>query len=207
VALDLIDGKQALSIAEIVAPYVDIMEVGTPLLKVEGIKIIEALKKRHPNKVLLADTKTMDVGALEAKLVFDAGADIMTVCAAAGIETISAAINEAERQGKQAMVDFIGIEDKISRAKQITSLKPHYFNLHTAIDIQMAKRKSFEEVGAFSKEFSVPLAIAGGLVPEDIAALMPFNPAILIFGGFVTSASDPKGAVLEINKEIDSVLS
>lgn len=207
VALDLIDKKQALSIAEIVAPYVDIMEAGTPLLKVEGIKIIEALKKRHPNKVLLADTKTMDVGALEAKLVFDAGADIMTVCAAAGIKTISAAINEAERQGKEVMVDFIGIEDKISRAKEISSLKPHYFNLHTAIDIQMTKGKSFEEVETFSKESSIPLAIAGGLVPEDIAALMPFNPAILIFGGFITKASDPKGAVLEINKEIDSVLS
>ncbi len=207
VALDLIDGKQALSMAEIVAPYVDIIEVGTPLLKAEGIKIIGTLKKKHPDKLLLADTKTMDVGALEAKLVFDAGADIMTVCAAAAIETISAAINEAERQNKKIMVDFIGIEDKISRAKQIISLRPHYFNLHTAIDIQKSKGKSFEEVEVFSKTFSIPLAIAGGLVPEDIADLIPFNPAILIFGGFITKATDPKRAVLEINKEIDNALS
>jgi 3-hexulose-6-phosphate synthase len=207
VALDLIDGKQALTMAEIVAPYVDIIEVGTPLLKAEGIKIIGTLKKKHPDKLLLADTKTMDVGALEAKLVFDVEADIMTVCAAAAIETIAAAINEAERQNKKIMVDFIGIEDKISRAKQIISLKPYYFNLHTAIDIQKSKGKSFEEVEVFSKTFSIPLAIAGGLVPEDIAALMPFNPAILIFGGFITKATDPKRAVLEINKEVDNVLS
>ena len=207
VALDLIDKGRVLNIAEIVAPYVDIIEVGTPLLKAEGIKIIEVLKERHPDKLLLADTKTMDVGAIEARLVFGAGADIMTVCAAAEIETISAAIGEAQRQGKKVMVDFIGVEDKILRAKGIVSLRPHYFNLHTAIDVQRSKGKSFEEIGAFSKAFSVPLAIAGGLVPQDIANLAPFSPSILIFGSFITKASDPKRAVLEIKKEIDNVLS
>jgi len=66
-----------------VAPFVDIIEAGTPLIKQEGLRIISILKECFPEKLILADMKTMDAGGLEAKLAYDAGADLVTVLAVA----------------------------------------------------------------------------------------------------------------------------
>ena len=202
VALDIPNKDEALKIAKQVAPYADIIEIGTPLLKAEGLKVIKEMKREFPYLLILADTKTMDVGALEAKIVFDAGADIMTVCAQAELETIESAITQAKNQDKKVMVDFIGVKEKISRGKEIEPLLPDYFSFHIAIDIQSAKGISFSEIEKFCKSFSVPIAIAGGLKPKDIKYLIPFNPEILIFGGYITKSRNPKEAILKIKEEI-----
>ena len=110
IALDLTDEKRALEIADLIAPMIDILEVGTPLLKAVGVGIITGLKQLYPNKLILADTKTMDVGGVEAELVFKARADMMTVCAAAPLETIKAAITKTRLLSKTIVVDFIGIK-------------------------------------------------------------------------------------------------
>ena len=207
IALDFIEEKKAFYIAEVVAPLVEILEVGTPLLKATGIKIISILKKHFPSNLILADTKTMDVGALEAELVFNAGADIMTVCAAAPIETIQAAIKKAHELNKKVVVDFIGIKDKLNRAKEIVPLEPDYFNLHTAIDVQHIKGKFFNDLGLFKKHFSIPLSVAGGITPDDIGEIIQYNPDIIVVGGFITKAPDPKEAIMALKKEIKNVLS
>ena len=202
VALDIPNKDEALKIAKQVAPYADIIEIGTPLLKAEGLKVIKEMKREFPYLLILADTKTMDVGALEAKIVFDAGADIMTVCAQAELETIESAITQAKNQDKKVMVDFIGVKEKISRGKEIEPLLPDYFSFHIAIDIQSSKGISFSEIEKFCKSFSVPIAIAGGLKPKDIKYLIPFSPEILIFGSYITKSKNPKEAILKIKEEI-----
>jgi len=205
VALDIPNKNKALEITRQVAPYADIIEVGTPLLKVEGIGIVKKIKEEFPYLLVLADTKTMDVGALEAKMVFDAGADIMTVCAQAELETIKSAITQAKNQDKKVMVDFIGVKEKISRGKEIESLLPNYFSFHIAIDIQSSEGIPFAKIKEFSGSFSIPIAIAGGLKPKDIKYLIPFNPEILIFGGYITKSKNPKEAILKIKEEIYAV--
>jgi len=202
VALDIPNKNKALEITRQVAPYADIIEVGTPLLKVEGIAMVKKIKEEFPYLLVLADTKTMDVGALEAKMVFDAGADIMTVCAQAELETIKSAITQAKNQDKRVMVDFIGVKEKISRGKEIEPLLPDYFSFHIAIDIQCSEGIPFAKIEKFSKSFSIPIAIAGGLKPKDIKYLVSFNPEILIFGGYITKSKNPKEAILKIKEEI-----
>jgi len=49
------------------------------LIKSVGIRIVTRLKNAHPDKIVLADTKTSDVGAFEANMAFSAGADIVTL--------------------------------------------------------------------------------------------------------------------------------
>jgi 3-hexulose-6-phosphate synthase len=207
IALDLIHEKKAIELAGLIASLVDILEVGTPLLKAVGVNVISVLRTFHPQKLILADTKTMDVGALEAELVFEAGADIMSVCAAAPLETIKAALDKAKGLGKKIVVDFIGVKNKFERAVEISPLNPDYFGLHTAIDVQIKKAKSFKELALFKENFSVPLCVAGGIRPEDIPKLMFYKPAIIVVGGFVTKAKDPKEAVLTLKKEIEYALS
>ena len=80
IAMDYITLPPALAMAVKVAPEVDIIEIGTPLCKAVGLDGIRAMRDLvGPNKLILADFKSPDVGGLEAKMAFDAGADMMTV--------------------------------------------------------------------------------------------------------------------------------
>ncbi len=47
------------------------------------MRAVRAVRGAFPNKLILADMKAPDVGGLEAKLAFDAGADYMTVMGSA----------------------------------------------------------------------------------------------------------------------------
>jgi hypothetical protein len=74
--LDLLTVEDALALAGKVAEHVDIIELGTPLIKAAGLSAVTAVKAAHPDKIVLADMKTMDAGELEADIAFKAGADV-----------------------------------------------------------------------------------------------------------------------------------
>ncbi|RYY09414.1 MAG: 3-hexulose-6-phosphate synthase, partial [Alphaproteobacteria bacterium] len=61
-AMDTLTTAAALELAAAAAPHVDILELGTPLIKSEGVSAITAIKDAHPDKVVFADLKTMDAG-------------------------------------------------------------------------------------------------------------------------------------------------
>lgn len=82
--LDL--GLQVASAA--VAGGVHIIEMGTPLLKTQGVaNVVPAFRKRFPDALLLADMKTMDGGGGEARSVFAGGGNIVDFLAMAGVDT------------------------------------------------------------------------------------------------------------------------
>lgn len=75
-----------LTVAEAaLAAGVDLVEMGTPLLKTEGVRhVVPAFRARFPNALLLADMKTMDGGGFEARSVFEGGGNIIDFLAIAG---------------------------------------------------------------------------------------------------------------------------
>jgi 3-hexulose-6-phosphate synthase len=89
VSVDLVSLEQALNLLAEVAPYVDIIEAGTPLIKQEGLQVVTIFKQAYPDKLIFADMKTMDAGELKAELAFQAGSDITTVLAIANDATIT----------------------------------------------------------------------------------------------------------------------
>ncbi|MGH9390985.1 MAG: orotidine 5'-phosphate decarboxylase / HUMPS family protein, partial [Vicinamibacteria bacterium] len=69
VALDFMHLKRALQAArEAVEGGADWVEAGTPLVKSEGVECVRALRKLFPERVLVADLKIMDTGALEVEI-------------------------------------------------------------------------------------------------------------------------------------------
>jgi 3-hexulose-6-phosphate synthase len=67
---------------------VDIVEMGTPLLKTQGVSnVVPAFRKRFPDALRLADMKTMDGGAGEARSVYAGGGNIFDLLALAGVDT------------------------------------------------------------------------------------------------------------------------
>jgi 3-keto-L-gulonate-6-phosphate decarboxylase len=84
---------------------VDIVEMGTPLLKTQGTaSVVPAFRKQFPDALLLADMKTMDGGAGEARSVFAGGGNIVDFLALAGVDTgksICAVRDEFRRAGPE----------------------------------------------------------------------------------------------------------
>jgi 3-hexulose-6-phosphate synthase len=66
VSVDLLSLEQAIKLLKDVVDYVDIIEAGTPLIKQEGLKVVETFKQSFPNKLIFADMKTMDAGGLRS---------------------------------------------------------------------------------------------------------------------------------------------
>ena len=73
VAIDLLSTADALALLKKVANQVDVIELGTPLIKQEGLSVVTNVKAAYPDKLVFADMKTMDAGESEADLAFDAG--------------------------------------------------------------------------------------------------------------------------------------
>jgi 3-keto-L-gulonate-6-phosphate decarboxylase len=70
---------------------VTIVEMGTPLLKNQGVSnVVPAFRKRFPEALLLADMKTMDGGGGEARGVYAGGGNIVDFLALAGVDTAKA---------------------------------------------------------------------------------------------------------------------
>ena len=111
-ALDYFELAPALAMTQMVKDEVDVIEIGTPLSKAAGMLAVRTVRELCPDKLILADIKSPDVGGGEAKMAFDAGADWMTVLGAAPLETVQLAWEEAQRRpGKEMFIELTGIRD------------------------------------------------------------------------------------------------
>src|SRR2546422_1226595 len=106
VALDLIHLKDALRIAKAAnRAGVEWVEAGTPLIKSEGMRSVRELKRALPAAVVVADMKTLDAGAIETEIAFEAGADIVSLSGLADDSTIKGSARGKDRYNKRLMVD------------------------------------------------------------------------------------------------------
>jgi Orotidine 5'-phosphate decarboxylase / HUMPS family len=78
ISVDVATLQQGLSVANAALKGgVNIVEMGTPLLKNEGVSnVVPAFRKQFSKALLLADMKTMDGGAFEARGVYAGGGNI-----------------------------------------------------------------------------------------------------------------------------------
>jgi len=202
VALDLMHLKRALTIAEeAVQGGADWIEIGTPLLKSEGSEAIRAIKKRFPDRIAVADMKTMDVGSLEVEIATKAGADVVTILSLADDGTISEAALTAKRYGASIMVDLINAKDMISEARRAHSLGADFVCIHVGVDEQM--RGTGAGAGVVSKvadSVPIPVAVAGGINASTAGALVKQGASIIIVGGAIIKAEDVKKAAKDVKK-------
>jgi 3-keto-L-gulonate-6-phosphate decarboxylase len=89
ISVDVATQEQGLAVAgAALAGGVGIVEMGTPLLKNAGISnVVPAFRRKFPEALLLADLKTMDGGAFEARAVYAGGGSIVDFLALAGVDT------------------------------------------------------------------------------------------------------------------------
>jgi 3-hexulose-6-phosphate synthase/6-phospho-3-hexuloisomerase len=195
VALDFENLHRALQIAsEAVKGGVDWLEAGTPLIKSEGLQCVRELKKRFPDKAIVADMKTMDTGRFEVEIAAKAGARIVIILASADDSTIKEAVEAGRNYGAQIMVDLLNVDNMVARAVELEKLGVDYICVHVGIDQQMRGMKAEKIIGQVAEVVHTPIAAAGGINSENAPALIAAGAQILIVGGAVTKAENAEEA-------------
>ena len=200
VALDLMQLNRAVVIAkEAVAGGADWIEVGTPLIKSEGADAVRALRREFPGKKIIADTKTMDVGAFEVEIMAKAGANIVTVLGLADDSTIEEAVMAGRKYGAEIMIDMINVPDRVKRSVEVEKLGVSYICLHMGIDTQMrGEEPPIEVLRNIVSAVSIPIAVAGGITAENAGLYAEAGATDVIVGGAIIKTEDIKKAAEDI---------
>jgi 3-hexulose-6-phosphate synthase len=194
-AMDTLDGEEALRLAECTAPFVDIIEAGTPLIKSVGIGIVNKLRTMHPRKTILADLKSSDVGAYEADMAFRAGADIVTTQGITTMATICEVQREADKWQRRAEVDMTGVKDPVARARQVKDLGVSLVLYHRSIDEELTEGACWDEKAVNTVRemcnLGLDVAIAGGVDIEVLPLLKGVPIYGVVVGRGITAQPDP----------------
>ena len=203
VALDFENLHRALQVAkEAVEGGADWIEAGTPLIKSEGMNAIREIKRNFPNKIVVADMKTADVGGFETELAAKSGAQIVTILGISDDPTITEAVKAGKKYGAEIMIDLLQVENVEERVKQLEKLGVKYFCEHVGIDMQMIGKnplKLLERVVASTK---LPVAVAGGLNKESIPDVVKRGASVIIVGGAITKAPNVSEETAAIKRVI-----
>jgi 3-keto-L-gulonate-6-phosphate decarboxylase len=196
-ALDLGTLDQLVQLVQMATPYIDSIEIGTPLLIRDGIETLHAIRPYvdGTNVSLFADSKISDEGAAIAKLCYDAGADTISVVDGASTRTLKAVRAVADERGKQVWVDLMYHSNPILRAR---TLAPYAdgFVVHrpeTGFPPQLLEGLLI---------IDRPIRIAGGLTLEiarrEMEARQHSNITLhegIVVGRAITEAEDIEGAL------------
>jgi 3-hexulose-6-phosphate synthase len=192
-----IDKPESIGVIAQVRGVADIIEIGTPLLKRFGIGAIATARELCPETPILADTKTVDGGGLEAEMVLGAGARLMTVLSSTSRATHAAVGRVAERFGAFVIVDTITEFGKPELLPADATFPESfaYVGVHSVTDARIAGDRSSAHIDAVSdmRRRGFRVALAGGLGPQTLDAVLKVEPEIVIVGSAITGADDPRG--------------
>ena len=204
ISVDLISLEQALILLKEVAPYVDIIEAGTPLIKQEGLQVVKVFKQTYPDKLIFADLRTMDAGELEADLAFQAGADITTVLAVANDATITGAIASAQKYGKTVTADMIGVQNRLQRAMELKQLGIESLEMHWGLDEQAHHHWDFSELQSIRDKVGISFAVAGGINETTIDRVQMAGADVAAIGGAIYGAASPGAMAKRLREKISA---
>ena len=204
-AIDLLNKEEATKLANKVKDYVDIVEIGTPIVINEGLPAVQHLNDNIEGVKVLADLKIMDAADYEVSQAVKFGADVITILGVAEDASIKAAVEEAHKSGKELLVDMIAVQDLEKRAKELDDLGADYIAVHTGYDLQAEGQSPLESLRKVKSVISnSKVAVVGGIKPDTIKDIVAENPDLIIVGGGIANADDPVEAAKQCRDIVDA---
>ncbi|WP_370448659.1 3-hexulose-6-phosphate synthase [Methanohalophilus sp. RSK] len=204
-ALDILEIDRAVQIAkEAVKGDIDWIEIGTPLIKSEGMDAIRTLRKNFPGHTIVADMKIADTGSLEVEMAAKAGADIVMVMATADDSTIKDALLAARKYGVRLMADLISTPKPVQRALELDRIGVDLINIHMGIDQQMTGKTPVDLVFEIASKIRADIAVAGGLDEQTAARSVEAGADIVIVGGNIIRSDNVTEASKTIRHSVDN---
>ncbi|MGV8967863.1 MAG: orotidine 5'-phosphate decarboxylase / HUMPS family protein [Cellulomonas sp.] len=202
-----IDAPEHLALVPRLARYFDIIEAGTPLLKRFGLSAISTLTELGGGREVLADTKTVDGGQLEAEMAFAAGASMITVVAHAARATLESASLVARKYGGAVVFDMIldGSFEPVGVLPEEDPARGTWLALHSASDERMAGHGTEDHIArvADRRARGFRVSLAGGIGRGNLDRVLAVAPDIIVIGSRVTAAADPEAEARWIRQAVD----
>jgi bifunctional enzyme Fae/Hps len=210
---DLDDARRIIS--QLPANERIIIEAGTPLIKKHGIDCVTRLNYWWQSKLIaadintpgyvVADLKTIDRGATEARMAKNAGASAAIAMGQAPVETLNAFIAECEILGIDAMIDMMNVEYALTVLRQMKK-QPAVVILHRGVDEQnfnKEKQIPYHEIQRVKGNYDILISVGGGDTPREVQRAF-FNSAdiAIVWKNFYTAQSDTISLAQEFLKEI-----
>ena len=223
VTLDTPKLNQCIELVEQIHEYVDIVEVGNPLVIESGLKLVDDLAQTYPQMQICCDAKIVNSGHYIASRCFEHGATLVTVMGIAADQTIEGAVASAELAGGKIMADLTGIADIAARARELEELGVHYLCGHTGYeDRQLASNPLSDARPGIARAirsvlgYDNPLreldlirqgtqgralpAIVGRISESNIDEVVSHAPEIILVGRAIVGAIAPAHAAADLKE-------
>ncbi|ODS40210.1 hypothetical protein BEH94_07380 [Candidatus Altiarchaeales archaeon WOR_SM1_SCG] len=204
-ALDTTKVDQASHLARMAtAGGADIIEVGTPLIKIEGVKIVKLLHTAYLDIPIHADLKVIDFPDMEITDFFSAGASSVSVMAFANNNNILKALEIARSYGGEIFVstmEYPNFELK-NRVEELSKLGVNYIIAHASGDPKDAFNDLLQKIKILRPFDNFNLIVAGGINEGNISLILSYHPKIIIIGRGISTKKDVTSAVMRIKGKI-----
>ena len=191
VAIDRVELDYSKKIAKQLDPIVDIIEMGTSLVKDYGYYALAKEQLGLSHAELLIDSKTIDEGKYEFEKGYEVGADILTVMGVSSIGTLNTTYQVARDQNRQMFIDLMEVTD--TKLPEIVDFPDAIYGIHHAKD----NKDNFDathSVEVFHKNYPNVnrINVAGGIDLEQARKLKEQGIAeTVIVGGKIMKSDDP----------------
>lgn len=190
ISFDILDLERALTIAQEVTPYADIIEIGTPLIYQHGIKAIEQLKQAVPDATILVDAKIVDNGRDMVTLLAKAGARWITVMAGTSQHVIHAACATADSLGVKIMLDLRDSASVAQSALEAKNLGAHALLCHLPHNEQDSGTMS-DRWEMIKGNASLPIFISDSINRNNVSSIISLKPTGMIVGKSIVESNNP----------------
>lgn len=169
-----------------------------------GAKAPQALSQKMVSDYVIADYKAMDRGATEVEIARRAGASAITVLGSAPVETIEVLIDTCEKQGLDAIIDMMNVDQPIKVLRKLRKLPPIVM-LHRGVDeTEMGEKPlPIHQINKIKGSYDLMIAIGGGDTIREVQRAI-FNGAdiVMVWKEFHQSAVETGRLAAEFLKEI-----
>jgi 3-hexulose-6-phosphate synthase len=204
-ALDTPDLVHELDLVGKVAPYVDLIEAGTPLLIREGIRAVREVRRRYRGRPVVADIKVIDAGEPIAELAFAAGASVVTVLGCASDEVIQRVVRSAQRYDGSVMADSLSVADIPKRAAELAKLgvASLCLNRRGLSQPHASREEKVAQIAALIAQIKLPVYLAGGIDHDELLLLRDLPLAGVIIGAAIAEAQSPVDSAKRMREILD----
>ena len=189
ISFDLIDLDKAIAIGTEVAPYADIIDVGTILIYHYGINAVKRFKETFPDKIILADTKIVDRGKEITELFAQVGTDWVTVMAGTSSHVIHATTTAAHNENMKVMLDLIDSDSVGQSALEAKNLGVDALLFHQPYS-EKESLIFLDKWDLIKGNTQLPIFVSAKINRENVDKIVALRPDVIIVGLSITDAEN-----------------
>jgi len=161
-----------------------LIEAGTPFIKLEGMRGIQAIRQRWLGPVV-ADLKVTDGALGEVDMAHQAGATAATVLGNAPVETIELFIQRCSQLNMLSMIDLIGVGDPLDILRPLHR-SPDIIVIHRGRDEESTRGKMirYRQINRIRSKYDCLISAAGGVDLREARSAI-FNGANIVVANIV----------------------